>query len=1345
MTFVGRALPALRAAGVMMGVSVVAAAGVGYWFFISQQRDYILGRDFRLLTNLTRQVNNAAQAEARVIQNLPNEPSENLAATWSTFRGKPYQSGDITFKEGKLPGGGTEYMFRVDGHLLLDVAVPARRADGEVLLATLKFQRGLESLFSSRVGPAGFDGIVLGTRDGKVLVSSGPVAQQLSFSGLDVLSSKATDAHKSLKFAELSEAITMAEVSVAGVDYTLFVTPCCLPAHPDDNRLVLAGLVRSEKLQAGSWAIPTTLVKMSVLALLLALVAWPFLKLILQGERERMGVADFFQLGGSSVAGLAILTVVLLDVSAYRQLNRDMDAQLNDLAHTLDTNATTEIADAYAQLKCLEQKVDRLNISEDDDRRFNSVLSDARLGCAPPMTAAIAARSPVIRERLWKTEQSISETEPSIEWRYPFFDTVAMIDSEGMQYLKLATSAKATNLVNVGDREYFKTIVNGGGWTHRDFCRASPCALESVWSLTTGEPQAVLAKRTTLGRRDDSSKPTLAVAAISIPMRSLIEPVLPPGFAFAVIDHSGKVLFHSDPQRNGNEEFFVETDNNRRLRAQVAAHSADALNLNYWGAQYRAYVKPMELPGMYVVAMAQKERAWAINREWLIVTLTFVAAYLVLWLFIALMTLVSGAAWVWPDPRRRKSYRTVSIVCVVILACAAVAVGFASPLILVSAGVLLPVAGWCTAAALLRSPRQRADDGDRTTVFTYSVTAVLVLLVSGVLPGALLFLASYRLHAWSYIKNSQSIVSTRLADRHGKLKEAYLLGEEKNLRRVAAWYTGVLADRDIYVDFLYNTFVSRPPNRDGVTEAVGAGHDESPASHEKEHHKDNMLLWLLEDWLPYYSEASVEWRELLHEQSDDDTWTSRRSGEGLLAIEAEFTAHAGRLPLQLTSWVPAITHVPPTLNDKKTSAPAAPTMSSKVQHASVTVGGTTAAEPRHAPVETTGASDSWLLLLLFGGGLVAVACGVVQIFNRRVFLVGITQPLWACGLMARSAGQNVLVLCDSETKAEQLKGMTSLGLGPIVTQSDFKGAWRKALFELDQESDDGSVLIADFDEDLDDACGMDRKLMLLEELVLDESRRVVVLSRISLRGLTDSVRHSAGASSAAPEAREATLDRWKRIVKALVIVERRQPRDRRCEGQEQRSPAVTFLLAERDSHPEVRRVCDDLLQADAAAGNRLTRAQAFDELVERTAQFYRGLWMSCSEDEKVVLGHVARHGLANASVRSVVRQLLGRGLLHADPAFRPMNETFRHFILTRECLKQVEALETANGPSSWDRLRAPLGVAVLGVGIFLFATQKELYNAIFGLVTAAAASVPTLIQTVGKLVGRPVDGPGLKA
>jgi hypothetical protein len=251
---------------------------------------------------------------------------------------------------------------------------------------------------------------------------------------------------------------------------------------------------------------------------------------------------------------------------------------------------------------------------------------------------------------------------------------------------------------------------------------------------------------------------------------------------------------------------------------------------------------------------------------------------------------------------------------------------------------------------------------------------------------------------------------------------------------------------------------------------------------------------------------------------------------------------------------------------------------------------------------------------------------------------------------------------------------------------------------------------------------------------------------------------------------ETAIDRWRRTLKAFVVVERREE-DSACPveimtavtpvpqvnesngaaswvdrlGKLRVDPVTAFLASEGRSHPYLKRVCDDLQRSDAVQSGRMTRRQAFDEVAERTVQFYRGLWASCSEDEKVVLGHIAQHGLANASVRSIVRRLLGRRLLAKDPALRPMNETFRRFVLNRECSEQVVALESASGLSSWDRLRAPLGFAVVALGVFLFATQKELYNAIFGLTTAAAASVPTLIRAFGVLVGRPSEGAGAKA
>ncbi|HET7220841.1 MAG TPA: cache domain-containing protein [Vicinamibacterales bacterium] len=1355
MASVGRALSGLRIAGLTAGLCAAAVAGVAYWFFVSQQRQYVIGRDFRILSNLARQVDTAVQAEARVILNLANEPlkSENdfkaVTDKWFKLRGKPYQPADVRFDPTKnldpaeIPA---EYRLLVRPQLFLNVAVTSKGATSPTAVATLRLQPALESLFTSRVAQGAFDAIALGTPEGRVLLSAGPGAQQFRSSGLAVLSSKGTDGKTPVKFAELAQSITMADVSVAGVDYTLFTAPCCLTPHKDAKPLVLAGLVRADTLRAISWAIPTTLVKVAVLALLVALIGWPFLKLILLGDRQQVRASDFFQLGASSIAGLAIITVVVLDVSAYRRLNRDTDAQLRDLAHALDEHATAEVAAAHEQLGCVEAYVLRAADPRLGNGRLDSMLA-APLECKPAAATEATLKRVSAGERL--ADDSASE------WPYPFFETVAFINKDGRQQLKLETAASASNLIDVSERDYFKTVVSGRGWNETQICPDQKCAFESVWSRTTGEALAVLAKPSNVKSVPTENRPPVSVAAISIPMRSLIGPVLPPGFAFAVIDHAGRVLFHSDRYRNGNEDFFVETDNNRRLRAQVAAHSADALNIRYWGAEYRAYLKPMNLPDMYVVAMAQKERAWAINREWLVVSLVFVSVYLVLWLIAALTTLLPNSAWVWPDPARRSRYIAVCIFCSALLAAGAMSAWLCDRGLLPILGIGLPLGGWLGTYAMLRSAPKRPLSGTREPPLLYSATATLVLLVAGVLPGALLFLESYQLHAWSYIKNSQLIVARRLAERYDRLREEYLnnVSGKANARKPAATQIGLYWDRDIYVDFLYNTSIKTAADHGHPgDDDRGGNHESNRSKHDETHHNDSMILSLLEDYLPYYSEASVEWRELLHDRADDDSWVSKHGVGGIRGVEVTFTAMRSSLPVELTSWVPSITHVPPTLSAlSQEERPDGGSSSGSPLHPVGTGGSTDVAR------DLRGSRDSGALLLVLGAGLLALTGGVVELFKRRVYLAGITQPLWACGALARNAGENVLVLCDPATKATQLAGLTPLLLGPIAQHDDFTSAWRRALSAADAESEDGAVLIADFDEALDDARAMERKLALLDDLVSDQSRRVVVVSQVSLRGLTDSLRHSAvvtaaerrardrGADGNPTDTKESTLERWKRVVKAFVIVERRTPTALEDGRDDVRSSAVDFLVAERQSYPYVMRVCDDLLRSDAIRDGRLTRAQTFDEVIERTLQFYRGLWASCSEDEKVVLGHIAQHGLANASVRSVVRRLLGRGLLRKDPAFRPMNATFRHFILTRECSVQVAALETESGPSKWDRLRAPLGLAVLGVALFLFATQKELYNAIFGVATAAAASVPTLIQAVGKLVGRPLEGPGLKA
>ena len=167
----------------------------------------------------------------------------------------------------------------------------------------------------------------------------------------------------------------------------------------------------------------------------------------------------------------------------------------------------------------------------------------------------------------------------------------------------------------------------------------------------------------------------------------------------------------------------------------------------------------------------------------------------------------------------------------------------------------------------------------------------------------------------------------------------------------------------------------------------------------------------------------------------------------------------------------------------------------------------------------------------------------------------------------------------------------------------------------------------------------------------------------------------------------------------------------------------------------VWRICEDIKKSCAFASGELTRDRLLDEIKERTASYYLRVWESCSDDEKVVLGHVAQHGLVNAASRHVVRRLLVRRLLIKDPDTRLMNSTFRSFVLARDRVRLVTLLEGSAEASAWDRLRLPFALGAVAAAAFLFATQRDMFNQTVAALAGVAAAVPTVAR-VASVVAR---------
>lgn len=355
-----------------------------------------------------------------------------------------------------------------------------------------------------------------------------------------------------------------------------------------------------------------------------------------------------------------------------------------------------------------------------------------------------------------------------------------------------------------------------------------------------------------------------------------------------------------------------------------------------------------------------------------------------------------------------------------------------------------------------------------------------------------------------------------------------------------------------------------------------------------------------------------------------------------------------------------------------------------------------------------------------------------------------------------TAGANVLILCDDASKiAGQLRDAAILPLGDIASATDANAAWRRALIRIGRDNAGHAVVIPDLDQDLENPDRTHAKLELLDELVNDPVRTVVVLLQNPPSTLQDSLRRGHDPAHA---------ELWPRLFKAFVVVDWRdistlaqQPIPVTVETPAHQSNWREWLhgmpggspidlgdvLASEGRHDRfLHSVCEDLRQSDAFRSGALTEEQILEEIGDRASAYYQRLWAGCSDDEKVVLGHVAMYGLTNAASRRIVRRLLVRRLLTKDPDLRLMNRTFRQFILSPEILRQVAQFEGVAEPSTWDRLRVPFALAAVSAAAFLFTTQREMFNQTVTVVTGVAAAVPTVFKAVSVIAQRD-GGPGL--
>jgi len=1180
-----------------------------------------------------------------------------------------------------------------------------------------------------------FDLLLLADRRGDVVVQvagDGAAGHGLRITRIDKLP-MVRGGEEPLAFAAVQRASLERSVELFDRDHRLFCQPLAVRGGAA-GAWALCGLVRSGDTFQQALVVSPILTLILILLLIFGLLTWPFIKLFSLDRRERFRFADGFLLLFCTFVLLLLLTLLTSEWDSGKRLHEATETSLEVLAAELEEDLLAELNRLYDQVVAFDRHLcaQRMELDVCGLKEDANLLDPKR----PP--AAFRLPRPAI------------EDFSSVFWMRP---------CDGLQIAKATVRSKNTPAVRLGHREYFRTLAEGRSWRvgsppdeERRFF------VQAFRSVTTGERGAALSIRSCLSdpggvaeltKGEDCRLPPcrsagVVVAAISAPLASVDRVLTGPDFGFAIVEPGGGVLFHSDRRRALDENLLLEVDDSKRLNAALSARIPRSLRMRYHGRPHLLHAAPLRDLPWSVVTFVDRELLRTTSIEALALSLVLAAAYLVpLLLGSIAFALIAGreASWLWPDPAKERLYRHLSWIFAQLLLAFTLAL-YALPaesalLAAFTMPLMAALIAWLRLMAWKLRHRRNATLWRALDLF--SVPLLLLLLILGLVAlklanlslswrdpwlvgpfvGMLILTALYLLihgwrdfsRPWRYRVNWLAwhctaivlfwlllavwpavgffkiafVSQQRVLVKHENLHRAEGVRQlacalEDELRDVA------MPDRDASLN--RRLAAARHRHRPHMLAALHPGGD-PPEVSDVGSWFDRGLRDLLARYQPLYNRTTESQRYLLGTRAADGAWEWRGGLEGGGDGAMRFHARAGpcqRRDLSLVSVLPV---------------------------------------PGHRLTWRLAAGGAILILLL---------AAWVRYSARRLFFAAVEGQVERLGVAQLVRGElpvNTIALLASPRDRQLLvasKNYDVVDLERPVARAQWLGG-------LDHE-DRKPVVCEHFEDGLADAGVRRFKLEVLESLVYAEHRRVLILSTVDPYEALLRFHHGAGpeaAGGAGDDLGDDEAGRWSRLLSHFVLkpvgLDRQSAGAEEGDSHDGETSLSVRVERELGATVHLRR----LVQSDLASFDNLSQRELLERIVDAAEGYYWALWNACSEDEKLVLVQLAQETFVNPKQHSTVRRLLQRGLIVRDPVLRLMNDSFTLFVHRIQQPKEVARWERSLRGLGWKQLRLAFIALLAVVALFLFSTQRGLFDATIGYVSALAVGIPGLIQLLRTL------------
>jgi hypothetical protein len=1374
---------------VVTAAILVSAFCIYYFVYVSAQREYLTNRNFRALATLGDQLQTVISVHGSILEfyadleEKRHGPGQREKQDVNTFL--VVQPADAGLAPPLLKAEAekdylrylapnftivTDQVTKVNEH---ELRLKPQRRDGRwELVLTAQHESGdknsyigsldLSGLLKPLVGSLPFDEILLASDDGTIvyqskkngpqftalssLLQTQPMVSTTTPSSNDAGASPAaaredSDDQPTSRAAApwRSNAMNVTDAVVAGTRYKLFLQPILIDVFSDEpkpdqkaRKWVLCGMKSAAGLQWESLSISYIFIIWFTIIFFVVAMSSPILKILFLNHRERLRLRELGFLGLFLVLLTGVFTLSGLQLVEF-PLNDDTEPQLQQLGTRLSRAVRTELLQMRDQLKLW---CDDPNLAKD--------LNTGQV-------------SEVIRNAKARTLKPIDKTPDAPV--YPYITNAFWTNDEGHQIVKWSLSGYLTPMIDVSSLPIYtnqKTIyLDGRGPAFYFDSILPPNKLEYLAALAINTGDCV----TTLP--DIRGDMTGGTAFLSAQPLSLIDPILPFGYGFALVDQTGLIIFHSDKTKNKRENFLQESDWSRQLYSATFGHATpQSLPIKYLGRDYRAVVTP--IPGISqspwsLIVYTDLTPARTVNLQ--VMTM---ASTLFLWILavpvvaMALWGIIHrpqfAPEWLWPNRARVSAYGYLvylySLLIVSFLLLAFSGSGEQTVVACVAIPYLaLLLTWWCF--RLYPSSMEQPFAPNATS----SLAAPAIVSMLGAIP----FLCALVLQ-WDHLKPLMFLLLFGIAGvvpllnrpRHNltnwfnhRYPVEPLAEEDSGLAQ-----QGLTAYRNGYVlsvllllllvgvltpAALFNASLN-VERRLGIKQAqlhLASSLGARLLRAEEQCERGD----LGEKACAGFQPGGDAWAKLVFDPLFGDR-------VGLPVTEHSAAASGNEL---YSGWFQTLIYgLHHDYNDS------AAEMLGVIRDRNVSASGdrfpdwswTNGDTPGRSPItlrwhgiqllksddpaaarKSVPASMAEKDLLIqspvpaikhVGASGFAVAAGVMLVIGilfwtlaRKMFLFHVA-PMRITGARevaeAIHEGRNIVVLLPPVSDWRLDAPKWTLDLATVASEPD----WAEA-FNLDKVPLNAVVEIRHFESSTNNVEIDNQKFILLQRLLAKEQLQLAVVMIVP-----------------------ASSKDYRRMFPAFEVIDLRD------------EPFYWLKQYEGPAQELIWKECGPLaalwpIGAQLAKDIRNEPVHSEDtiasEILERADPYYHLIWKECSKEQKFVLSQLAQDGIPNPTNGRAIGQLMRRGLIVKAPQFRIMNESFRRFLASAATTQLKREWLNDSRRTGWGKLHGAFFTTMIILGAFLLTTQNVLWQSSAAYVTTALGALGTLAKMLNTFRG----------